>query len=150
MNRSIHENHTIDNCALELNSLKMACNLSIVDVRRALLPPILLHAEKLLEDLDAANKLKDLNAVKMFLDHWGLLVKRYSMDESGQEEALWVILVRKLFVLLRRLSVTFSLQAFLCNQMQSLQEYASSFANADIILRRGCSRRCCNSDLVLR
>lgn len=36
--RAISENHTVDNAALELNALKLACNITFEDLRQVVIP----------------------------------------------------------------------------------------------------------------
>ena len=39
--RSILENHSVDNCVLELNALKMACNITFHDLRASAIPALI-------------------------------------------------------------------------------------------------------------
>jgi translation initiation factor eIF-2B subunit epsilon len=81
VHRAISESHTVDNCALELNALKLACNITFRDLRLSSIPAIIKHVES-------------VEHVKKVFTKWGMLIARFVHGEMDQIDALWILLVR--------------------------------------------------------
>lgn len=80
INRSIEENHTVENALLELNALKMACNITFHDLRKSAIPAILNH-------IDHA-KLAD--SMKKLMSKWLSLIKKFTNNQEDQVDCLWI------------------------------------------------------------
>ncbi|KAJ3056056.1 hypothetical protein HK097_008293 [Rhizophlyctis rosea] len=78
--RAISENHSIDIAALELNTLKMAMNITFQNLRETVLPA-------LLQQVDVA-KPASINAV---FKQWAKLVSRFTHGEEDQANVLSVL-----------------------------------------------------------
>ncbi|KAI8617025.1 nucleotide-diphospho-sugar transferase [Chytriomyces sp. MP71] len=76
--RAFEENHTIDNLALELNTLKFAENLEFHDIRLMAVPTIL-------------SLVKDVASLATALRRWAPLLGRFATDEEEQMDLLKII-----------------------------------------------------------
>ncbi|KNC98198.1 translation initiation factor eIF2B catalytic subunit epsilon [Spizellomyces punctatus DAOM BR117] len=81
LERAFNEGHSIDIAALELNTLKMAMNISFHDLRKISIPSIL--------------KLIDLSKIPQSLDQvlkrWGKLLLKFSHNEEDQIDCLRIL-----------------------------------------------------------
>ena len=80
--RGVESGHTVDNVALELNSLKFAQDRTFADVVRAVVPA-------LLEPLSAAGQPKKarVGALKKIVARWGELLGRF-VQTGGDQDAM--------------------------------------------------------------
>ena len=81
--RAISENHSIDIAALELNTLKMAMNITFQNLREVVLP-------SLLRQVDVAKGPQSVNAV---FKQWAKLVSRFTHGEEDQANVLSILQV---------------------------------------------------------
>jgi translation initiation factor eIF-2B subunit epsilon len=81
MRRAIDENHTVENCVLELNALKMACNITFHDLRGGFLPVIL-------ESIDLTNLQKSTLST---FSKWKDLLRRFSGSLIDKVDLLSVL-----------------------------------------------------------
>ena len=87
--RAIAASHSVDNVALEVNSLKFAQNRSFSDCLQAILPALLESLE--LHALPSKNK--RVGAVKACLGRWGALLARF-VQSPAEQDTLLAALVR--------------------------------------------------------
>lgn len=80
LNRALEENHTIDNAAIELKTLRMASNVPLKEVRKIVI-------EFFLEKFS----IEDPKSIGEILDRWGGLIEIVSSDD--QVEALGLVQV---------------------------------------------------------
>ena len=82
--RAIAASHSVDNVALEVNSLKFAQNRSFADCVQAILPALLETLD--LDELPSAKK--RVGAVKACLGRWGALLARFVQSPTEQDTLL--------------------------------------------------------------
>jgi translation initiation factor eIF-2B subunit epsilon len=80
INRSIEENHTVENALLELNALKMACNITFHDLRKSTIPAILKHIDH--------SRLEE--SMRKLMSKWLSLIKRFTSCQEDQIDCLWI------------------------------------------------------------
>ncbi|KAI8825610.1 nucleotide-diphospho-sugar transferase [Fimicolochytrium jonesii] len=81
LSRAFTESHSIDIAALELNTLKMAMNISFADLRSVVVPAILSQVDS-----------KQMpGSAKKVLGRWGRLVNKFSFSGEDQAECLEII-----------------------------------------------------------
>ncbi|KAJ3092387.1 hypothetical protein HK100_006953 [Physocladia obscura] len=76
--RAFEENHTIDNLALELNTLKFADNLEFHDIRLTALPSVL-------------SLVTDGKTLSTVVKRWGALLQRFAQDAEDQVDLLRIL-----------------------------------------------------------
>lgn len=81
--RSMRENHTLDNAILELNALKMACNITFHDIRVGLV-------SSLLQSITADQSQLAVNADKL-VTKWCELFQKFASTVEEQLDLLSII-----------------------------------------------------------
>ncbi|KAI9102598.1 nucleotide-diphospho-sugar transferase [Phlyctochytrium arcticum] len=81
LERAFAEGHSIDIAALELNTLKMAMDISFHDLLKITIPSIL-------ELIDTTNAPKSISTT---LQRWGRLILKFSHNEADQVDCLHII-----------------------------------------------------------
>ena len=82
LRRAIRESHTAENAILELNALKMACNITFHDLRVGIVAA-------LVESVDIKTAQK---SVEELLERWAECLKKFTMSPADQEDILWITL----------------------------------------------------------
>lgn len=78
LERAFAENHSIENAALELNTLKMACNIQFRDLRVLAIPAVLSR-------IDADNPAQKI------IERWGPLIAKFIHSDEDQVDAIYSI-----------------------------------------------------------
>ncbi|KAL1924486.1 uncharacterized protein VTP21DRAFT_4140 [Calcarisporiella thermophila] len=82
LDRAFNENHTVDNTALEINTLRMAFNTTFHDLREIVIPWVSKRVD-FGADLD--------RSVRAVLKRWGSLIGKVAQDEEDQVDALLIL-----------------------------------------------------------
>ncbi|KAJ3043558.1 hypothetical protein HDV00_004658 [Rhizophlyctis rosea] len=80
LDRAVSENHSIDIAALELNTLKMAMNITFADLREVVIPSLLGRVD--------CSKVGSVGGV---FKQWGKLVGRFTHGEEDQGHVLGIL-----------------------------------------------------------
>jgi len=78
LERAFAENHSIENAALELNTLKMACNIQFRDLRVLAIPAVL-------------NRINADNSAQKIIERWGPLIGKFIHSDEDQIDAIYSI-----------------------------------------------------------
>jgi len=76
LERAFAENHSIENAALELNTLKMACNIQFRDLRVLAIPAVL-------------SRINADNSAQKIIERWGPLIGKFIHSDEDQIDAIY-------------------------------------------------------------
>ena len=79
--RAINENHDVDIAALELNTLKMALNITFGHLRQIVLPCL----------LENINVTSGLTAIKQLITKWGPLLVKFVHSDEDQYDMMEIL-----------------------------------------------------------
>lgn len=86
LKRAIVEGHTLENALLELNALKMACNITFHDLRNGCIQALLSFVNDEMEPKDAKDTLLKV------VNNWSQCLARLSLNFKDQEDIFWLTL----------------------------------------------------------